>query len=403
MKNLKNTLVKAFSLILIAAFMVCNVNNISAEAKTMLPAENVAGWFDWADDLIDQAEDAIEYVVDKTKDVVEDVVEKTEEVVENVVDKTEEVVEDGSTYSFAITNENGESINDATITVTYSGIFSQSSSTVSADNGIGTIKASEGLKALTEVTISAEGYESQTYSADDFWQFIELTWSLNKQDKLINNNDSINITLTANAPTTTPEPTAEPTPTPEPTAEPTPTPEPTAEPSATPEPTAEPSATPEPTAEPSATPEPTAEPSTTPEPTVVPTAAPESDIEEEITEPDEIEISEDTVEEEILDIEEIETPEGAAEEEEVLELDEIDVPEGAVEEEVLELDEIDVPEGAAEEEEILELDEIETPQGDVLPQTGTTPNSLLFAIGAACIVFGGFVVINSKRKEADAE
>ena len=100
----------------------------------------------------------------------------------------------------------------------------------------------------------------------------------------------------------------------------------------------------EPTPEPTATPTPTAEP--------IPTAEPE------------------------IEIEETETPEG-------------DV--------VEDLEPVDTPQSAPEEEE-LDVEPIDTPQGD-LPKTGVAPSAVFFGIGAACVVFGGAIVLKLRRKE----
>ena len=74
-----------------------------------------------------------------------------------------------------------------------------------------------------------------------------------------------------------------------------------------------------------------------------------------------------------------------------IEVEEPETPEGDVE-----IDEPETPEGAPEEE--VEVDLIDTPQGD-LPQTGVAPASVFFGIGAACVAFGGMIVIKLRRKE----
>ena len=75
-----------------------------------------------------------------------------------------------------------------------------------------------------------------------------------------------------------------------------------------------------------------------------------------------------------------------------IEIEETETPEGDVE-----IEETETPEGAPEEEE-LEVEPIDTPQGD-LPQTGVTPSAVFFGIGAACVVFGGAIVLKLRRKE----
>ena len=79
--------------------------------------------------------------------------------------------------------------------------------------------------------------------------------------------------------------------------------------------------------------------------------------------------------------------------EEPIEIEETETPEGDVE-----IEETETPEGAPEEEEELEVEPIDTPQGD-LPQTGVAPSAVFFGIGAACVVFGGAIVIKLRRKE----
>ena len=80
-------------------------------------------------------------------------------------------------------------------------------------------------------------------------------------------------------------------------------------------------------------------------------------------------------------------------EEEPIEIEETETPEGDVE-----IEETETPEGAPEEEEELEVEPIDTPQGD-LPQTGVAPSAVFFGIGAACVVFGGAIVLKLRRKE----
>jgi len=129
---------------------------------------------------------------------------------------------------------------------------------------------------------------------------------------------------------------------------------------------------PETTPTPIVTPEPTPEPTpiVTPEPTPEPTP----EVVEEIETP--------------------EVPEGTPEEEE--EIEEVEEVEEVEEEEDIEIEEIETPEGEPEEEDI-EIDEIETPEG--LPQTGTTSVVVFFGIGAACIIFGGALIIKIRRRE----
>ena len=46
----------------------------------------------------------------------------------------------------------------------------------------------------------------------------------------------------------------------------------------------------------------------------------------------------------------------------------------------------------------LDVEPIDTPQGD-LPKTGVAPSAVFFGIGAACVVFGGAIVLKLRRKE----
>lgn len=75
----------------------------------------------------------------------------------------------------------------------------------------------------------------------------------------------------------------------------------------------------------------------------------------------------------------------------VVDIEETETPEGDVD-----LDEVETPEGAPEEE--LDVEPIDTPQGD-LPKTGVAPSAVFFGIGAACVVFGGMIVLKLRRKE----
>lgn len=92
------------------------------------------------------------------------------------------------------------------------------------------------------------------------------------------------------------------------------------------------------------------------------------------------------------------TPEPTAEptpvEEEPIVVEEPETPEGDV---VEDLEPIDTPQSAPEEEE-LDVEPIDTPQGD-LPKTGVAPSAVFFGIGAACVVFGGAIVLKLRRKE----
>ena len=64
---------------------------------------------------------------------------------------------------------------------------------------------------------------------------------------------------------------------------------------------------------------------------------------------------------------------------------------------VEDLEPVDTPQSAPEEEE-LDVEPIDTPQGD-LPKTGVAPSAVFFGIGAACVVFGGAIVLKLRRKE----
>jgi len=92
------------------------------------------------------------------------------------------------------------------------------------------------------------------------------------------------------------------------------------------------------------------------------------------------------------------TPEPTAEptpvEEEPIVVEEPETPEGDV---VEDLEPVDTPQSAPEEEE-LDVEPIDTPQGD-LPKTGVAPSAVFFGIGAACVVFGGAIVLKLRRKE----
>ncbi|MBQ3912494.1 MAG: LPXTG cell wall anchor domain-containing protein, partial [Lachnospiraceae bacterium] len=90
------------------------------------------------------------------------------------------------------------------------------------------------------------------------------------------------------------------------------------------------------------------------------------------------------------------TPEPTAEPtpEPVVDIEETETPEGDV---VEDLEPIDTPQSAPEEEE-LDVEPIDTPQGD-LPKTGVAPSAVFFGIGAACVVFGGAIVLKLRRKE----
>ena len=76
----------------------------------------------------------------------------------------------------------------------------------------------------------------------------------------------------------------------------------------------------------------------------------------------------------------------------VVDIEETETPEGDVD-----LEETETPQAAPEEEE-LDVEPIDTPQGD-LPQTGVAPTVAFLGLGAACVLFGGMIVLKNRRKE----